>query len=99
AIEQNVTDWTQLFAERFRESDNIHDQARSIADAWITGVSAEPEPFLLWIELWAYAVRNDRLRDELAVRSRAIRELFTSIMREAGEQAGVHLPDRLAEEL
>jgi AcrR family transcriptional regulator len=99
AIEQNVTDWTRLFAERFREADNIHDQARLIADAWIDGVTAEPEPFLLWIELWAYAVRNDRLRNELAVRSRAIRDLFTSMMREAADQAGVTLPDGVAEEL
>ncbi|MDQ6777575.1 MAG: TetR/AcrR family transcriptional regulator [Actinomycetota bacterium] len=99
AIEQNVSDWARLFAERFREADNIHDQARSIADAWIASVTAEPEPFLLWIELWAYAVRNNRLRDELAVRSRAIRELFTSMMREAADQVGVPLPDGLAEEL
>jgi len=99
AIEQNVADWARLFAERFREADDIGDQARSIADAWIAGVTAEPEPFLLWIELWAYAVRNDRLRDELAVRSRGIRELFTSMLREAAEQAGVALPDDVAEEL
>jgi AcrR family transcriptional regulator len=99
AIEQNVSDWTRLFADRFRAADNIHDQARSIADAWIAGVTAEPEPFLLWIELWAYAVRNDRLRADLAQRSRAIRDLFTSMMREAAEQAGVTLPDGLAEEL
>lgn len=99
AIEQNVSDWTRLFADRFRAADNIHDQARSIADAWIAGVTADPEPFLLWIELWAYAVRNDRLRQDLAERSRAIRDLFTSMMREAAEQAGVTLPDGRAEEL
>jgi AcrR family transcriptional regulator len=99
AIEQNVSDWTRLFADRFQESDSFPDQARSIADAWIAGVSAEPEPFLLWIELWAYAVRNDRLRNELAVRSRAIRELFTSMVRESAEQAGVALPKGFAEEL
>jgi AcrR family transcriptional regulator len=99
AIEQNVTDWARLFAERFRDADNFPDQARSIADAWIAGVTAEPEPFLLWVELWAYAIRNGRLREELAVRSRAIRELFTSMVRETAEQQGVVLPDGLAEEL
>jgi AcrR family transcriptional regulator len=99
AIEENVSDWARLFAERFREADNVHDQARLVADAWIAGVSAEPKPFLLWIELWAYAVRNDRLRDELAARTRAIRDLFTSMMHEAAEHAGVTLPDGLAEEL
>jgi AcrR family transcriptional regulator len=99
AIEQNVTDWVRIFADRFREAGDLRDQARSVADAWIAGVSAEPEPFLLWIELWAYAIRNDRLRDELAVRSRAIRELFTSKLRDGAAQAGVRLPDNLAEEL
>lgn len=99
AIEQNVSDWARLFADRFRAADNFRDQARSIADAWIAGVSAEPEPFLLWIELWAYAVRNDHLRDELAARSRTIRELFTSMVRESAEQAGVVLPQGFAEEL
>jgi AcrR family transcriptional regulator len=99
AIEQNVSDWARLFADRFREGDDFRDQARLIADAWIAGVSAEPEPFLLWIELWAYAVRNDRLRDELAARSRAIRELFTSMVRESAEHAGVVLPEGFADEL
>lgn len=99
AIEQNVTDWARLFAERFREAGDFRDRARSIADAWIAGVTAEPEPFLLWIELWAYAIRNDHLREELAVRSRAIRELFTSMIRESAEHAGVTLPAGLAEEL
>ena len=99
AIEQNVADWARLFTERFREADEFRDQARLIADAWIAGVTAEPEPFLLWIELWAYVIRNDRLRDELAVRSRAIRELFTSMVRETAEKAGVALPAGLAEEL
>jgi AcrR family transcriptional regulator len=99
AIEQNVSDWTRLFADRFRQTDDLRDQGRSIADAWIGAVSADPKPFLLWIELWAYAVRNDRLRDELAVRSRAIRELLTSMVRESAEHASVVLPDGLAEEL
>jgi AcrR family transcriptional regulator len=99
AIEQNVSDWARLFAARFHEADDFRDQARLIADAWIAGVSAEPEPFLLWIELWAYAVRNDHLRDELAARSRTIRELFTSMVRESAEQAGVVLPEGFAEEL
>lgn len=99
AIEQNVTDWARLFAERFRNADDFRDQAREIADAWIAGVVAEPEPFLLWIELWAYAIRNDRLREELAVRSRAIRELFTAMVAETARKAGVELPDGLAKEL
>jgi AcrR family transcriptional regulator len=99
AIEQNVSDWTRLFAARFREADNFRDQARLIADAWIAGVSAEPEPFLLWIELWAYAVRNDHLRGELAARSRTIRELFTSMVSDSAEQAGVVLPEGFADEL
>jgi AcrR family transcriptional regulator len=99
AIEQNVTDWARLFAERFRAPGAFCDQARSVADTWIAVVTAEPEPFLLWIELWAYAIRNDRLRQELAVRSRAIRELFTSMVRETADTAGVALPVGLAEEL
>jgi AcrR family transcriptional regulator len=99
AIEQNMSDWTRLFADRFRGAEKLRDQARAIADAWISALSAEPEPFLLWIELWAYVVRNDRLRDELAQRSRAIRHLFTSMITDGAEQAGVGLPDGLAEEL
>lgn len=100
AIEQNVNDWTRLFADRFREAaGDLREGGPAVAEAWITGVTAEPEPFLLWIELWAYAVRNDRLRDELAVRSRAIRELFTSMVRESAERAGARLPEGLAEEL
>jgi AcrR family transcriptional regulator len=98
-VEQNLIDRAQFFAERFRATDDMRDQARAFADAWIASVSEHPEPFLLWIELWAYAVRTDRLRDELTVSSTAIRELFKSMMSDSAEQADVALPDGLADEL
>jgi AcrR family transcriptional regulator len=99
AIEQNVSDWTRLFADHFRAAGDLRGGGPAIAEAWIAGVSAEPKPFLLWVELWAYAVRTGRLREELAVRSRAIRDLFTEMMRESADRAGVTLPEGLAEEL
>lgn len=98
-IEANVSDWTRLFSERFRTAATLPDGGRAVAEAWISDLSAEPKPFLLWVELWSYAVRHDRLRDELATRSRAIRDLFTEMMRERAERAGVPLPEGLAEEL
>jgi AcrR family transcriptional regulator len=99
-VEHTVTGYAQLFDETSREVDSFEDQARLIADAWIKAVSEDPGPFLLWIELWANAIRGGApLREELAARSRPVRELFTAMVRDAAERANVAMPDDVADEL
>ncbi len=100
AAEQNVADWAELFALRFRDGATLTEQGRNVAHAWIEGVTERPEPFLLWVELWAHAVRNGPpLSDELARRSRPIRDTFTAILADAAQRAGVALSPTVAEEL
>jgi AcrR family transcriptional regulator len=99
-VEHTITGYTRLFDERFSQGQSFEDQARLVADAWMDAVTEDPGPFLLWIELWANAIRGGSpLRDELAGRTRPIRDLFTAMIADAARKADVSLPDEIAEEL
>jgi AcrR family transcriptional regulator len=91
--------WARLFAESFTQGRTIEERVRGTSDAWIAAVTADPEPFLLFVELWSYAIRNPGLRRDLAARVDAIRRVFVDEVRALAVQAGVDLPDDLAQEL
>jgi AcrR family transcriptional regulator len=100
AAEQNLADWTEIFANVFHEGATFADGGANVAHAWIEGVTARPEPFQLWVELWSQAVRTGPpLATELAVVTRAIRELFKTLMLESAETAGVEMSHEVADEL
>jgi AcrR family transcriptional regulator len=99
-VEHTITGYTRLFDERFSQGQSFEDQASLVADAWMAAVTADPGPFLLWVELWANAIRGGSpLRDELASRTRPIRDLFTKLIVDAAGRADVSLSDEIAEEL
>jgi AcrR family transcriptional regulator len=62
-------------------------------------VSTQGDWHLLFIEFWARAVRDPKLREEFAHHRRAVRELIARFLEQQASQAGVELPapaDQLA---
>ena len=98
-LEEGAERWARLFAESFTRGRTIEERVRGTSDAWIAAVQADREPFLLFVELWSYAVRNPDLRRDLARRVQATRRVFLDEVRALAAQAGVELPDDLADEL
>ena len=98
-LEEGAERWAQLFADSFTPGRTTQERVRGNSDAWIAAVQADPEPFLLFVELWSHAIRNPDLRGDLARRVQATRRVFLDEVRALAAQAGVEFPDDLADEL
>lgn len=98
-LEEAAERWARLFADSFTRGRTIEERVRGTSDAWIAAVQADPEPFLLFVEMWSYAIRTPGLRRDLARRVAAIRRVFVDEVRALAAEAGVELPDDLANEL
>jgi AcrR family transcriptional regulator len=100
AAEDNQAHWASLFMRRFEEGTGLQEQVTTIARDWMEGVSATPELFLLWVELWSHAVRNGPpLREELAARSRRVRSGFAEMARASAGQVGTELDEEQVAQL
>lgn len=94
AAEQNQQDWAEQYISFYADGASLDERVRGIAHAWIDGVTTNPEPFLLWIELWVHAVRHEApLRSELAARSRPVRAAFTTMAYDSARAFGLDLTD------
>jgi AcrR family transcriptional regulator len=57
--------------------------------AWMEQLDRDPDPFRLFVELWVYAQRDDRVRDRLAVGLDALRATFERFSAISAEDAGI----------
>jgi AcrR family transcriptional regulator len=55
---------------------------------WMERLQENPEPFRLFVELWVYAQRDERLRERLAVGVGAMRETFARFAATSAVDAG-----------
>ena len=69
----------------------IPDRARGGAEEWMSFVEREPELVLLFVEFWAFAVRDPDVRPEVARRMAAIRQMITRLIARAAEEFDLEL--------
>jgi len=83
-IERQVSELSAAVAERR----TVADRARGGADHWMAFLEREPELVLLFMEFWAFAVRNPEITPRFAARyaeaRRAVSELIEASTRELG---------------
>jgi AcrR family transcriptional regulator len=100
AAEQNSQDWADLFSQLYLQGETAAERAKLIVRAWLQGVADNPGPLLLWVELWAQAVRKGPpLSESLAVRSRAVREVFAGFCRDMIAKDGLSVEESVISEL
>jgi AcrR family transcriptional regulator len=86
-----MTEDVRGYSEASGNAATLEDAARGGADRWMEVLSERPEYFPLFIEFWAYAVREPRVRQRFAERLAALR-LATGQIVAAGAQArGIEL--------
>ncbi|MDQ3739629.1 MAG: TetR/AcrR family transcriptional regulator [Actinomycetota bacterium] len=61
---------------------------RGAAEQWMSFLSDSPEMFLLFVEYWAWAVRNPEHREKYATRFAAFRETTERLIGERSTHAG-----------
>ena len=69
----------------------IPERARGGAAEWMSFVEREPELVLLFVEFWAFAVRDPNVRPEVARRMAAIRKMITRLIARAAEEFDLEL--------
>lgn len=86
-------------ARAVAERRTLDERARGGAAYWIEFLDREPELVLLFMEFWAYAVRNPEVRARFAARYAEVRAALARIIGDGARELGVELalpPDQLA---
>jgi AcrR family transcriptional regulator len=73
------------------------DRARAGAQNWMEFLSEDPDWYPLFIEFWAYALRDPQLRPRVAKRFAAFPRANARLLREGLRESGVALTDDVAE--
>ena len=65
---------------------------------WMEQLEQDPDPFRLFVELWVYAQRDERLRERLAGGLDALRVTFARFAAESAADAGFQAPPQASEQ-
>lgn len=88
-LTQQVIEQIELFdRERLTWERPLAGSAR-----WMDQVESDPDPFRLFVELWVYAQRDERLRLRLADGLEALRATFARFAKASAQDAGLDPPD------
>jgi AcrR family transcriptional regulator len=75
------------FAERLAEAARTDDPTEAFR-VWMESLMNEPEQLLIFIDFWAYAVRNPELRDDFAARMAEMRAEMAKALEQRAASAG-----------
>jgi AcrR family transcriptional regulator len=78
---------------------SVDERARIGAQHWAQFLDREPKTVMLFMEFWAYAVRNPEVRTRFASRYGRVREVMTDLIARGAEDLDVDLalpPEQLA---
>jgi AcrR family transcriptional regulator len=79
-MEREIEEHAQEIAGAVREQASISDRATGGARQWMTMIEREPEALLLFMEFWAYGVRDARVRPKVAARFAQMRRVLTGLI-------------------
>jgi len=94
-IQRQVDEVAAIVAERR----TLDERARGGAEYWIEFLDREPELVLLFMEFWAFAVRNPDVRSRFAARYAEVRSSLARIIERGARELGEELtrpPEELA---
>ena len=98
-FDRTMTDDVRGYLEASRRGATFEETARGGADRWMEVLSERPEYFPLFIEFWAYAVREPKVRERFAERFAAFRAATGQIVAAGAETRGVALEPESVERL
>lgn len=94
-IARHVDDVAAIVAER----PTLDERARGGAEYWVRFLDREPELVLLFMEFWAFAVRNPEVRSRFAARYAEVRSSLARLIEQGARELGIELarpPEELA---
>jgi AcrR family transcriptional regulator len=82
-MEREIEEHAREIAAAVRAQVSVADRATGGAQQWMTMIEREPEVLLLFMEFWAYGVRDETVRPKVAARFAQVRELLTTLIADA----------------
>jgi AcrR family transcriptional regulator len=97
-MEREIDEHAREISDAVRERASMSERATGGARQWMTMIQREPEVLLLFMEFWAYGVRDAQVRPKVAARFAQIRELLTKLIADGVREFDLEL-DIPAEQL
>jgi AcrR family transcriptional regulator len=79
-MEREIDEHAREIAEAVRAQASIAERATGGARRWMTMIEREPELLLLFMEFWAYGVRDPNVRPKVAQRFAQMRTVLTQLI-------------------
>ncbi|MGO9488781.1 MAG: TetR/AcrR family transcriptional regulator [Solirubrobacteraceae bacterium] len=79
-MDREIDQHAREISRAVREQASISDRATGGARRWMTMIEREPEVLLLFMEFWAYGVRDGRMRPKVAARFAHMRQVLTGLI-------------------
>jgi AcrR family transcriptional regulator len=97
-METEIDEHAREISEAVGARSSVAERARGGARRWMTMIEREPEVLLLFMEFWAYGVRDARVRPKVAAQFAQIRMLLTKLIADGLREFDLE-PDIPAEHL
>lgn len=79
-MEREIAEHTRELAEAVGERSTVAERAAGGARLWMSMIDREPELLLLFMEFWAYGVRDPAVRPKVAARFAQVRQTLTQLI-------------------
>src|SRR4051794_34898524 len=79
-MEREIDEHAQEIEAAVRAQVSIADRATGGARQWMAMIEREPEALLLFMEFWAYGVREEKVRPQVAARFAQMRRVLTGLI-------------------
>jgi AcrR family transcriptional regulator len=79
-MEREIEEHAQEISRAVAAQASIADRATGGARQWMTMIEREPEALLLFMEFWAYGVRDTAMRPKVAARFAQMRQVLTTLI-------------------
>jgi AcrR family transcriptional regulator len=97
-MEREIDEHAREIADAVSMRRTVSERATGGARQWMTMIEREPEVLLLFMEFWAYGVRDAAVRSKVAARFAQVRELLTRLISDSAREFDLEL-DIPAEQL
>jgi AcrR family transcriptional regulator len=90
-MEREIDEHAREIAAAVRARTSMAERATGGARQWMTMIEREPDVLLLFMEFWAYGVRDAQVRPKVAERFAQMREVLTSLIADGVRELDLEL--------
>src|SRR5689334_3702688 len=90
-MEREIAAHAREISAAVRDRASVAERATGGARRWMTMIEREPELLLLFMEFWAYGVRDAQVRPKVAERFAQVRELLTTLVADSAREFDLEL--------